>query len=67
MLKTLIQRGLRPLGYEIHKRGNETLYTPRPPFPFSRQRAPTCGAMRPATSDMGVNSGNVPCGLVTVS
>jgi O-methyltransferase len=35
MLKTLIQRGLRPLGYEIHKRGNETLYTPRPPFPYS--------------------------------
>ncbi len=41
--------------------------TPRPPFSFSRQRAPTCGAMRPATSDIGVSSGSVPCGLVTVS
>jgi hypothetical protein len=41
--------------------------TPRPPLPFSRQRAPTCGAMRPATSDIGVSSGSVPCGLVTVS
>ena len=41
--------------------------TPRPPFSFSRQRAPTWGAMRPATSDIGVSSGKVPCGLVTVS
>src|SRR5260221_673752 len=41
--------------------------TPRPPFSFSRQRAPTCGAMRPATSDIGVNSGSVPWGDVTVS
>jgi len=41
--------------------------TPRPPFSFSRQRAPTCGAMRPATSDIGINRGSVPCGLVTVS
>ena len=29
--------------------------TPRPPFSFSRQRAPTWGAMRPATSDIGVS------------
>jgi hypothetical protein len=35
MIKSLIQRGLRPLGYEIHKRGADTLYTPRPPFPYS--------------------------------
>src|SRR6266446_5124384 len=28
--------------------------TPRPPFSFSRQRAPTCGAIRPATSALGV-------------
>ena len=41
--------------------------TPRPPFSFSRQRAPTCGAMRPATSDIGVNSGSVPWDDVTVS
>ena len=41
--------------------------TPRPPFSFSRQRAPTCGAMRPATSDIGVSNGRVPCELVTVS
>ena len=41
--------------------------TPRPPFSFSRQRAPTWGAMRPATSDIGVNSGSAPCALVTVS
>ena len=37
--------------------------TPRPPFSFSRQCAPTCVAMRPATSDIGVSSGSVPCGL----
>ncbi len=41
--------------------------TPRPPFSFSRHRAPTCAAMRPATSDIGVNNGSAPCGLVTVS
>jgi hypothetical protein len=40
---------------------------PRPPCPFSRQAAPTCGAMRPATSDMGVKSGKEPSGAVTVS
>ena len=41
--------------------------TPRPPAAFSRQCAPTCGARRPATSDIGVSSGSPPVGDVTVS
>ena len=41
--------------------------TPRPPLVFSSNRAPICGAMRPATSDIGVNSGSVPAASVTVS
>ena len=31
---------------------------PRPPFDRSRNCAPTCVAIRPATSDIGVSSGN---------
>src|SRR5215207_11012026 len=34
--------------------------TPRPPWARSRWWAPTCGASRPATSDIGVSNGNVP-------
>ena len=41
--------------------------TPRPPCAFSSACAPTCGARRPATSDIGVSSGRPPCGAVTVS
>jgi hypothetical protein len=41
--------------------------TPRPPFIFSRYCAPTCTAMRPATSDIGVRSGSVPRRSVIVS
>src|ERR1043165_9187586 len=32
--------------------------TPRPPYNFSRYFAPSCTAMRPATSDIGVTSGS---------
>ena len=47
--------------------GTPASSTPRPPFSFSRQRAPTCGAMRPATSDIGVSKGSERSGPVTVS
>ncbi len=41
--------------------------TPRPPLPFCRAQAPTCGASRPATSDIGASSGSPPARSVTVS
>ncbi len=41
--------------------------TPRPPWPFSSRLAPTCGAMRPATSLIGASSGRRPSALWTVS
>jgi len=41
--------------------------TPRPPCAFSSACAPTCGASRPATSDIGVSSGSEPFAAVTVS
>ena len=41
--------------------------TPRPPFAFCSVQAPTCGAKRPATSDMGASSGSLPAASVTVS
>src|SRR5690348_4773085 len=40
---------------------------PRPPCSFSRYLAPSCTAMRPATSDIGVRSGSSPDGNCTVS
>ncbi len=40
---------------------------PIPPCAFSRQVAPACTAMRPATSDMGARSGRPPPAWVTVS
>ena len=40
---------------------------PRPPYSFSRYFAPSCTAMRPATSDIGVSSGSSPDGSSTVS
>ena len=41
--------------------------TPRPPLPRSRQCAPTWGAIRPATSDIGASSGRDRSGSCTVS
>ena len=41
--------------------------TPRPPPSACRWYAPTCGAIRPATSDMGASSGSEPSGACTVS
>ena len=41
--------------------------TPRPPYSFSRYLAPSCTAMRPATSDMGVSNGSSRDGSSTVS
>ena len=38
-----------------------------PPRSFSRQLAPTCTDMRPATSDIGASSGSPPPRPVTVS
>jgi len=40
---------------------------PRPPFSFSRYLAPSCTAMRPATSDIGVSKGSSREGSSTVS
>ena len=40
---------------------------PAPPGSFSRQWAPACTAMRPATSLIGANSGSPPRPSVTVS
>src|SRR5919106_1489848 len=40
---------------------------PRPPFSRSRKWAPTCGAMRLATSLMGASRGSDPSGYSTVS
>ena len=40
---------------------------PAPPCAFSRQWAPTCTDMRPATSLMGASSGRPPRAFVTVS
>ena len=40
---------------------------PRPPFGFSRYCAPTCTAMRPATSLIGVSSGSEPSVSLIVS
>ena len=41
--------------------------TPAPPCSFSRQCAPTCTDMRPATSLIGASSGSAPDRSVTVS
>ncbi len=41
--------------------------TPRPPLAFCNAYAPACIDNRPATSDIGVNSGNDPSLAVTVS
>ena len=41
--------------------------TPRPPFAVCSVQAPTCGASRPATSDIGASSGSPPPASVTVS
>ena len=41
--------------------------TPMPPCSFSRQCAPTCTAIRPATSLIGASSGSPPRASVTVS
>ena len=41
--------------------------TPRPPPSRCRWCAPTCGAIRPATSDIGASSGSDPSGSWTVS
>ena len=41
--------------------------TPCPPCGFSRKRAPTCTAMRPATSLIGVSRGKLRSGSCTVS
>jgi hypothetical protein len=35
MWKRIVQNQLRKFGYELHKRGDETVYTPRPPYPHS--------------------------------
>ena len=40
---------------------------PLPPKTFSRYLAPSCTAIRPATSDIGVSSGSSPLGSWTVS
>ena len=40
---------------------------PAPPCSFSRQCAPTCTDMRPATSLIGASSGKPPRASVTVS
>ena len=47
--------------------GTPPMSTPRPPFGFCRYAAPTCVAMRPATSDIGASSGSVRFGSSTVS
>ena len=44
-----------------------TISTPRPPCARSRKCAPACGAIRPATSDIGASSGSEPSGSCTVS
>ena len=41
--------------------------SPAPPFGLSRQLAAAWMAIRPATSLMGLSSGNVPSGSSTVS
>jgi len=41
--------------------------TPKPPLAFCSEVAPTCTDMRPATSLIGVSSGRLPSGQVTVS
>ncbi len=40
---------------------------PLPPYTFSRYLAPSCTAIRPATSLIGVSSGRSPEGSCTVS
>ena len=40
--------------------GTPPISTPRPPYVFCRYVAPIWVAMRPATSLIGVNSGNLP-------
>ena len=40
---------------------------PLPPNTFSRYLAPSCTAIRPATSDIGVSSGSSPLASWTVS
>ena len=41
--------------------------TPRPPRGRSSAAAPSCGAIRPAISDIGASSGSRPSGSITVS
>ena len=41
--------------------------TPRPPRVRSSAAAPSCGAIRPAISDIGASSGSRPSGSITVS
>lgn len=41
--------------------------TPRPPLAFCNVHAPTWGARRPATSDIGASNGRPPRSSVTVS
>ncbi len=41
--------------------------TPRPPRGRSSAAAPSCGAMRPAISDIGASSGRRPSAVCTVS
>ena len=47
--------------------GTPPISTPRPPLAFCRVQLPTCGANRPATSDMGASKGKPPAASVTVS
>ncbi len=47
--------------------GTPQINVPRPPPSRARCWAPTSGAMRPATSLIGVRSGNDPSGNRTVS
>ena len=47
--------------------GTPPIRTPRPPSAFIKVAAPTCGASRPATSDIGASRGSAPSGVCTVS
>ena len=47
--------------------GTPPMSTPRPPYGFMSACAPTCGARRPATSDIGASNGSDPSSRRTVS
>ena len=47
--------------------GTPPISMPRPPPWRIRWYEPTCGASRPATSDIGASSGSEPSGSCTVS